>query len=356
MRINCTAEKLIDIRLIKSFLTTTFILLLLFLQAAYAQSSTPPWVEKTNKQSVDSTQQNDSLDKEYRLAPDDLVTVNVWRHPEISTSSNLGPGALGTALLVSTDGYISFPFTGRIHVAGMTLEEFRLRILDSLKGIYKNPIVTVGLGQRRKYRLYVLGEVKAPGLYDMEKPELTIAESLTLAGGPSTKAAVNRASLQRGSEVIPLDLSGLIYRAEAGPAIMLRPEDQIIIPEMRKKVAVIGAVKTPGVYEIRDEHTLFHVIAMAGGFSERAKPNQVAIIRHIDGKNKAISINTRDIFSGAADPEKAKNESAQKQALAKNIQLEDRDIVYVPQLNNIKWEEIYQLPIFLRYFNIFYQP
>lgn len=346
---------------ILSLLSCLFLLLILF-QTAWAQQTTPPWVEKSKIQNeeppskfdIDPTPLTNPIEVEYRLAPDDLITVNVWRHPEISTSSNLGPGALGTALLVSPDGYISFPFLGRVKVLGMTLEEFRLLIMDAIKDIYRNPVVTVGLGTRRKFRLYVLGEVRTPGLKDMEKPELTIAEALTLAGGTSPKAAVERSSLLRDGKEIPLDLSGLVYRGEAGPPIKLRPEDQLVIPEMRKKVAVIGEVAKPGVFEMRDEDTLFHVIAMAGGFTDRAKPSQTAIIRHKEDTNIVIPVNTREIFAYAADKDKQKDVDAQEKAISKNIQLEDRDIVYVPQLNNPKWTDIYNSSLFLYYLKLLF--
>lgn len=283
---------------------------------------------------------NEYQDMEYVLNPDDLVTVNVWRHPEISTSSNLGPGALGTAILVTPDGYISFPFLGRVKVQGMTLEELRLKIMESLRDIYRNPVVTVGLATRRKMRVYILGEVKNPGLYDMEKPEITVAEALTLAGGATTKAAVSRTTIRKGGETIPLNLEGLVYRGEEFTEVMVQPEDVLIIPEMRKRVALLGQVTRPGIYDIRDDNTLLDVLSLAGGFGDRAKLRNVAIFRRVHGKDEIIKVNTRDILD--------------KKQAGKNIIMENGDIVYVDQLNNPKWQDIVNSALFLYYLKLLF--
>jgi polysaccharide biosynthesis/export protein len=304
----------------------------------------------------------------YRMGVDDIISIFVWRHPEVSTGGSLQQGALGTGIQVTTDGYITYPFLGRIYVVGMSLEDLRLKILDALKDIYRNPVVTVGIAKRRMFRLYVLGEVIKPGLYDMEKPEITITEALALAGGlkpgpgQGSAGAVSRATLQRGKDVIPLDLSGLVYRGEAGPNIMIRPEDRLIIPEQRKRIAVIGEVQRQGLYDIRDENTVLDAIALAGGYNNRAKPQSVAIIRRINGKNEVIPVNTRAIFSSvmSRDKEAFKGRMVTTQAnltkeeLTKNIELQDRDIVYVPQINVPSWADIVSGATFIYYMKLFF--
>ncbi len=298
----------------------------------------------------------------YRLGVDDNIGVFVWRHPEVSTGSSLQQGALGTGLQVAPDGCITYPFLGRINVIGMSLDDLRQKILDCLQDIYRNPVVMVNIVKRRVFRVYVMGEVTKPGMYDMEKLEISIMEALTLAGGLKDKAAVARATLQRGSVVLPLDLTGLVYRGEAGPDVKIQPEDRIIIPEQRKRVAVIGEVLRQGIYDIRDENTVLDAIALAGGFNDRAKPDKVAIIRRGNGKNEVIPVNTRAIFANVMQRDnvnfRGRNIKTQayltKEELVKNIQLMDCDIVYVPQLNNPRWNDIVQGATFLYYFNVFF--
>jgi protein involved in polysaccharide export with SLBB domain len=94
---------------------------------------------------------------------------------------------------------------------------------------------------------------------------------------------------------------------------------------------------------------------MAGGFGDRAKPKQVAIIRHQeDGKNIIIPVNTREIFAWAVDADKQKDKAKQETVINKNIQLEDRDIVYVPQLNNPKWNDVISTGTFLYYIKLLF--
>ncbi len=343
-----------------------FIYCVIFLAAALWCTMAPLQADNEEYQSpemqVTQSQVPPPEIKDYRLGVDDIVSIFVWRHPEVSTGGSLQQGALGTGIQVTTDGYITYPFLGRLYVVGMTLNELKEKILEALKDIYRNPIVTVGIAKRRMFRLYVMGEVFKPGLYDMDKPELTIMEALTVAGGLKEKAAPARATLQRGNDVIPLDLTGLVYRGEAGPDIKIRPEDRLVIPEQRKRIAVIGEVAKQGLYDIRDENTVLDAIALAGGYNDRAKPQSVAIIRRINGKNEVIPVNTRALFANilAKDREKFKGRMVateadmQKEALAKNIELQDRDLIYVPMLNAPKWNDIMQTGAFLYYLKLIF--
>lgn len=327
-----------------------------------SDSTLPALAPSSTPSTIASPSSAVPIEQDYRFAPDDMITVYVWMCPEVSTGGTLQAGALGNFLLVDVDGFISYPFLGRFKVAGMTAEELRLKITNTLSKYYNDPVVTVGLSQRRIYRIYVMGEVQRPGMYDMQKPQISISEAISLAGGTKTNAAVQRATLQRGDEVIPLDLSGLVYRGEGGPQVKLKPEDRLIIPEMRKKIAVIGAVLRQGLYDVRDEHTVLDAIALAGGYNERAKPNKVAIFRVVDGKRTIIPVDTRKIFAAASSPpvqvyrgrKIVNSELPSVEELSKNIELQDRDIIYVPQLNNLRWEDIYQSSIFLYYLRLLF--
>jgi polysaccharide export outer membrane protein len=65
------------------------------------------------------------------------------------------------------------------------------------------------------------------------------------------------------------------------------------------KVSVLGEVKTPGVYKIKERSTLLDAIAMAGGLTEYAKKDKITIIR-VDpaGEQQRIKVNLDDYFKG----------------------------------------------------------
>jgi polysaccharide export outer membrane protein len=61
-------------------------------------------------------------------------------------------------------------------------------------------------------------------------------------------------------------------------------EVSVIVKEIHSfKVSVIGMVKTPGRYELRSEATILEALALAGGLTEFAKRDRIAVFRS-DGR------------------------------------------------------------------------
>jgi polysaccharide biosynthesis/export protein len=74
------------------------------------------------------------------------------------------------------------------------------------------------------------------------------------------------------------------------------PVVNVMVKEVNSaKVSVLGEVKTPGIYKIKDRATVLDAIAQAGGFTEYAKRNKVTIIRPAStGEQKRIKLNVDD--------------------------------------------------------------
>lgn len=95
---------------------------------------------------------------------------------------NYGGSSEGmSAYTVSPDGNIDFPILGTLHVAGMTRYELSGFIKGELMGrdLVKDPTVTV---EFLNTGISVLGEVKSPGRYDMNRDQITILDAISLAG------------------------------------------------------------------------------------------------------------------------------------------------------------------------------
>ena len=67
------------------------------------------------------------------------------------------------------------------------------------------------------------------------------------------------------------------------------------------KVYVTGMVRSPGVYRLRSETTVFQIISLVGGFTEWANPKKILIVRKEDGREKRIKVNYKKIMGGS-DP------------------------------------------------------
>lgn len=133
----------------------------------------------------------------YRVAPADVLHVNVWQHPEFEMESQagmaMGAGAQGAAgmsgYLVDPRGRIYFPLIGYVHVADRTLDEIRVEVSQRLKKYIPNPQVNVRVADFRGRKVYVLGEVVKKGFLPITDQQLTIADALAQSGWLDSKYA-----------------------------------------------------------------------------------------------------------------------------------------------------------------------
>lgn len=140
---------------------------------------------------------------EYRVGPQDILSIIVWNHPELTTpyvqtnisQMEITPNMLATPLqtplspgptpgiLVDRSGYIFFPFAGRVRVSGLTLNQIR-RILERRLSLYiKDPQITVNVASFRSKNVYVIGEVNKSLIAPITDVPMTIMDAINLAGG-----------------------------------------------------------------------------------------------------------------------------------------------------------------------------
>jgi polysaccharide export outer membrane protein len=140
---------------------------------------------------------------EFRLGPDDVIEVFVWKEPELSTT-----------VVVRPDGKVSLPLIGELPTSGKTAVELQREIGDKLTQYVTDPIVNVMVKEVNSAKVSVLGEVKTPGIYKI-KDRATVLDAIALAGGFTEYAKRNKVTIIRPAS------SGEQKR------IMLNVDDQI---------------------------------------------------------------------------------------------------------------------------------
>ncbi len=140
-------------------------------------------------------------DKDYRIAPEDVLSVSVFDEPDLSVEE----------ARVSVNGTISLPLIGPIHVAGMTTRQVAAKIRELLAdGYLKNPRVGVSVVEYRF--VYVSGAVKQPGGYNYQDG-LTVQRAIVLAGGLDERASEDKITItHEGDEDHPVrvDMNDLV--------------------------------------------------------------------------------------------------------------------------------------------------
>lgn len=81
--------------------------------------------------------------------------------------------------IVNSEGDISFPVLGKIHVVGLTVEQLADKLTADIAKDVDDPMVTVSLVN---FKVSVAGEVRHPGTYDVTRNRYSILDALSAAG------------------------------------------------------------------------------------------------------------------------------------------------------------------------------
>ena len=77
------------------------------------------------------------------------------------------------------------------------------------------------------------------------------------------------------------------------------PEVSVMVREVHsRKVAVVGAVKTPGRFELKSPMTVLEVIALAQGFTDFAARDRIVVLRQDGATTTRVPFNYRKIADG----------------------------------------------------------
>ena len=110
-------------------------------------------------------------DQEYRIGPQDVLQIDVWKEPEITRTIPVRP-----------DGKISLPLLHDVQAAGLTAMQLAVNIRDGLTKYLNSPQVTVTVTQINSRRVFVTGEVNKSGALPL-LPGMTALQALATSGG-----------------------------------------------------------------------------------------------------------------------------------------------------------------------------
>jgi polysaccharide export outer membrane protein len=223
----------------------------------------------------------------YVVGPLDVLAIDVYSQPTLRGNYP-----------VDADGTFTFPLLGRTKVGGLTLREVEeLLRVQLANGFLKNPQVSVAVAQYRSQRVFVVGEVRAPGTYPLTE-NMTLIEVLARAGSATETASgealvvrPHQANVVSGpvlpsqgkdAEVIRVDIKDL-QSGKLSENLPLLDGDTIFVPRV-ELIYISGQVRTPGSYPLKRGMTVLQVLSLAGGVSDRGAINRIRVIRMVNGK------------------------------------------------------------------------
>jgi protein involved in polysaccharide export with SLBB domain len=242
--------------------------------------------------------------EEYRLGPDDVISVTVLEHPELSAGD----------IVVTSAGRVRIPVAGDIPVSGKTLNQVDTLITQKLKATLRYPEVTVSLRQTRPRRVFITGAVAKPGVYDM-KPGWRISEAIAVAGGLVGRSDLMDGMLNRvAGKSIPLRVQTLQADSNNASNLVLMPDDVLRFVERTVQVNVVGQVWKTGSYSLPVGSGVLEALAAAGGVTPKASLRRVAVNR-TDGSQPFI-----DLYKAVVLGEKGQD-----------IILQNGDLITIPE-------------------------
>jgi polysaccharide biosynthesis/export protein len=232
-----------------------------------------------------------SDDVNYRIGAKDLLGIRVF-----------GVSDLNADVRVSEDGTMTLPTIGEVRAEGLTSTQLAQKLAELLeKNTLKNPQVTVFIREYQSKKVSVIGAVSHPGEFELVGRQ-TLLQFLSKAG-VSTETASDQIVLIRGQESRLIDRNELMWKGDPALNIEMRPGDIINIPVQEFiDIYMFGQFQRPGSVKLKknSQTTLLKAIALAGGFTTRAKKSSVFVRRQKDGKEVRFSVNVSKIIRGKA--------------------------------------------------------
>ena len=255
--------------------------------------------------------------RSYIIGPGDEISIHVLDSTDFPDKP----------LKVDPDGQIALPLIGRIQAAGKSVSEIETDLTDKLRTYILSPQVSVNITDFGSQPVTVLGEVVAPGVYQLSgaKPlaqVIAMAKGLAPdAGGKITVASHAREmSAAKGAfrvsfnsadapevgdpVVTEVAVADLLSSSGTAAATIIHPYDVITVSKSRL-IYVIGEVHKAGGFALgnRQSVSVLEAISMAEGTLPSALPQHAKLLRREANSEQRVEtpIDLKSILAGKGD-------------------------------------------------------
>lgn len=168
---------------------------------------------------------------DYVLSPGDELTIFVYGYEEFQAKEL-------KEFIIRPDGKLAFPLVGEIQAAGLSPGVFTMALTTALSEYIVNPKVTVNVDKYHTTRVYVLGEVTKPGLYEIERQH-NLLDAVGIAGGYTENAAKKNIFIihkDNPQKTVKVNLLKLLERGDLSQNVALADGDVVYLTRNHKIV------------------------------------------------------------------------------------------------------------------------
>ena len=172
-----------------------------------------------------ATLRPDRLLETYRLTKYDVIDIQV-----------IGlPGGAGMSdIMIGPDGYVQLPYVGSVKLAGMTLDEAKAVLMTRLSEYLRFPDMSLIMKSYGSRKIYVMGEVGAPGIHELGADNLNAYAALSSAGGIKRRGRSTQVQVLRvvGDTMYykTLNIKNYIKKHDLTQNVVLQDGDIIYVP------------------------------------------------------------------------------------------------------------------------------
>lgn len=211
---------------------------------------------------------------DYVLGPGDELNIRIW-------------GSIDGDLraIVDRNGQISIPRVGTIGVAGLKASEVEAHLHSQIARVFKNFSLNVTLGQLRSIQVFVVGQARHPGNHTVSSLS-TLVNVIFSSGGPDANGSMRSVQLKRNGKIVAeLDLYDFIVNGNKDQDQRLLPGDVIVYTAAGPRVAVLGSLDGPAIYELKTNGESINQLLTFGGGRRASTNTAVAQLERIDSVN-----------------------------------------------------------------------
>ncbi len=264
----------------------------------------------------------------YTLGPNDIISVSVYGHPELSAPPP-GTTTSTSGILITSDGSIDMPLIGQVNLNGMTIAQAQDAITADYASMVRQPNVTVQLVDPQSLRYYLLGAFTLPGV-KYPGHVMTLLDALALGGSVDiANADLYQAYVAKGRVRLPVDLHALLVEGDLNQNILLGSGDDIVVPPATDEDAfVFGAIGKPGAVPFRSGAlSLLQALSSAGldlPNYTAARLSQLHLIRAHGTSADLLVLDATKIMNGTVP----------------DFPLAPGDIIFVPPSAVASWNQV----------------
>lgn len=209
------------------------------------------------------------VSSDYTVGPGDEVLIRAWGAIDVDYRA-----------VVDRNGQVNLPKVGSLTVAGVKASDLERHLRAQIGRLYTNFNLSVSLGQLLGVKVFVVGPARLPGVYTVSS-QGTVLSAVVAAGGPGPNGSMRKVLLRRnGAVVSELDIYDFLVNGDKSKDVQLIAGDVVVFQPAGPRVALSGALDTPGIYELKSaQEPMREVLRYAGGTPVLTNPNKVLVER-----------------------------------------------------------------------------